>query len=69
MEQDRLQSFLKTAELLRIKGLTDGLPDTGGGAREVEEEVTEQSDPEGKLIRGEVKLSRTPVLLRLLLEY
>ena len=37
MEQDRLQSFLKTAELLRIKGLTDGLPDTGGGAREVEE--------------------------------
>ena len=25
------QSFLKTAELLRIKGLTDGLPDSGGG--------------------------------------
>jgi len=25
VEQDRLQSFLKTAELLRIKGLTDGL--------------------------------------------
>jgi len=31
VEQDRLQSFLKTAELLRIKGLTDGLPDSGGG--------------------------------------
>ena len=30
MEQDRLQSFLKTAELMRIKGLTDGLPDSGG---------------------------------------
>merc|ERR1712025_544805 len=26
VEQDRLQSFLKTAELLRIKGLTDGIP-------------------------------------------
>jgi len=25
VEQDRLESFLKTAELLRIKGLTDGL--------------------------------------------
>ena len=37
VEQDRLQSFLKTAELLRIKGLTDGLPDTGGGGREAEE--------------------------------
>ena len=31
VEQDRLQSFLKTAELMRIKGLTDGLPDSGGG--------------------------------------
>merc|ERR1711937_30866 len=27
VEQDRLESFLKTAELLRIKGLTDGLQD------------------------------------------
>ena len=34
MEQDRLQSFLKTAELMRIKGLTDGLPDSGGGGGE-----------------------------------
>merc|ERR1712117_471126 len=29
VEQDRLQSFLKTAELLRIKGLTDGLQESG----------------------------------------
>lgn len=29
VEQDRLQSFLKTAELLRIKGLTDGLQENG----------------------------------------
>ena len=34
VEQDRLQSFLKTAELMRIKGLTDGLPDSGGGGGE-----------------------------------
>jgi len=30
VEQDRLQSFLKTAELLRIKGLTDGLQENDG---------------------------------------
>merc|ERR1711923_487480 len=29
VEQDRLEDFLKTAELLRIKGLTDGLQDNG----------------------------------------
>lgn len=29
VEQDRLQDFLKTAELLRIKGLTDGLQESG----------------------------------------
>lgn len=31
-----VQSFLKTAELLRIKGLTDGLPGEGGGGGEGE---------------------------------
>jgi len=34
LEQDRLESFLKTAEVLSIKGLTDGIKsmnDTGGG--------------------------------------
>jgi hypothetical protein len=31
VEQERLESFLKTAELLQIKGLTYGLKDPGGG--------------------------------------
>jgi uncharacterized C2H2 Zn-finger protein len=31
VEQERLESFLKTAEVLQIKGLTDGLKDPGGG--------------------------------------
>ena len=33
------------------------------------EDLAEQSDPEAKLRTGEVKLSSTPVLLRLFLEY
>ena len=33
VEQDRLESFLKTAELLRIKGLTDGLQDRKEAAK------------------------------------
>ena len=38
-------------------------------ASEPREELAEKSEPEGKLNLGEVKYSRTPVLLRLFLEY
>jgi len=34
VEQQRLESFLKTAEILQINGLTDGLKDPGGGSGE-----------------------------------
>ena len=47
VEQDRLQSFLKTAELMRIKGLTDGLPDSGGGGGGGEPPTKERPVAEG----------------------
>ena len=47
VEQDRLQSFLKTAELMRIKGLTDGLPDSGGGGGGGEPPAKERPVAEG----------------------
>ena len=52
MEQDRLQSFLKTAELMRIKGLTDGLPDSGGGGGGGEPPAKERPVPEGNVEGG-----------------
>jgi len=50
VEQDRLQSFLKTAELLRIKGLTDGLQENGS-----------KSEKKNRTISGENK-EKSPVV-------
>ena len=52
VEQDRLQSFLKTAELMRIKGLTDGLPDSGGGGGGGEPPTKERPVAEGNVDGG-----------------
>ena len=45
VEQDRLESFLKTAELLRIKGLTDGLHSDRSPEEQVVKPNKEKSPP------------------------
>merc|ERR1711963_1190920 len=45
VEQDRLESFLKTAELLRIKGLTDGLHSDRSQEEQVVKPNKEKSPP------------------------
>jgi len=55
VEQDRLQSFLKTAELLRIKGLTDGLPDKGeksGNSNKISPSKNKEKSPTTVNIQG-----------------
>merc|ERR1712025_832777 len=61
VEQDRLQSFLKTAELLRIKGLTDGLQENGAKTGK----TNKQSPVENKeKTAGPVNLSGGTSLLK-----
>ena len=67
VEQDRLQSFLKTAELMRIKGLTDGLPDSGGGGGEPPTTTTKETGGgEGRRSSPSKKETDTAVVASLL---
>ena len=70
VEQDRLQSFLKTAELMRIKGLTDGLPDSGGGGGEPPTTTTgrppNETGGEGRRSSPSKKETETAVVASLL---
>ena len=52
VEQDRLESFLKTAELLRIKGLTDGLQ--------------EKKEKPAPMLEAKTRINQTPPKLPIL---
>eukprot|EP00092_Neocalanus_flemingeri_P014025 GFUD01015131.1.p1 GENE.GFUD01015131.1~~GFUD01015131.1.p1 ORF type:complete len:368 (-),score=52.11 GFUD01015131.1:370-1473(-) len=70
VEQDRLQSFLKTAELLRIKGLTDGLQESSeksgkkNGASPVENKEKSPVVPNDKPVWGGTSVLKTNQLKR-----
>ena len=51
VEQDRLESFLKTAELLRIKGLTDGLQSDKAEKPNEVKQTKEKSPPKLPLLK------------------